>query len=191
MEVIPKGRRLRIIRLVENQILTETEELETDGQPPEPRRVGRAKVVVVERHRGTGNVGVGFLGGLGLERGAIASTIAHDSHNVIAAGMDDRDILCAVEALRRTRGGIVVASGGTVRAHLSLPLGGLMSDRPSGEVSRLHGSLEKAARSLGKRVISNPFMYLSFVALPVIPHLRLTDRGLFDVDRFRFVPLTF
>lgn len=191
MEVIPRGRRLRVIRIVENQILTETEELETDGQPPEPRRVGRAKVVVVERHRGTGNVGVGFLGGLGLERGAIASTIAHDSHNVIAAGMDDRDILCAVEALRRTRGGIVVASGGTVRAHLSLPLGGLMSDRPSGEVSRLHGSLEKAARSLGRRVISNPFMYLSFVALPVIPHLRLTDRGLFDVDRFRFVPLTF
>jgi adenine deaminase len=134
---------------------------------------------------------VGFLGGLGLERGAIASTIAHDSHNVIVAGMDDRDILSAVEALRKTRGGIVVASGGTVRAHLPLPVGGLMSDRPFEDVSTLHGTLEKAARSLGRQVIKNPFMYLSFVALPVIPHLRLTDRGLFDVDRFRFVPLTF
>jgi adenine deaminase len=105
--------------------------------------------------------------------------------------MDDREILFAVEALGRTRGGIVVVSGGAVRAHLPLPVGGLMSDRPFEDVSVLHASLEKAAKSLGRRVVSHPFMYLSFVALPVIPHLRLTDRGLFDVDQFRFVPLTF
>lgn len=191
IEVIPRGRRLRVIRLVEHQILTEKEELATDGRVPDPGIIGRAKVIVVERHRGTGNVGVGFLAGLGLERGAIASTIAHDSHNVIAAGMDDRDILVAVEALRKTRGGIAAVSGGRVRAQLPLPVGGLMSDRPFEEVASLHASLGKAARSLGRRVISQPFMHLSFVALPVIPHLRLTDRGLFDVDRFRFVPLTF
>ncbi len=191
IEVIPRGRHLRVIRLVENQILTEKEEIATEGRPLEPRRLGRAKVIIVERHRGTGNVCVGFLAGLGLERGAVASTIAHDSHNVIAAGMDDRDILVAVEALRKTRGGIAVVSGGRVRAHLPLPVGGLMSDRPFEEVAHLHASLGKAVKSLGRRVISHPFMHLSFVALPVIPHLRLTDRGLFDVDQFRFVPLTF
>ncbi|HRT61467.1 MAG TPA: adenine deaminase [Syntrophales bacterium] len=191
IEVIPRGRTLRVIRLVERQILTEKEELAIDGRVPDPRITGRAKVVVVERHRGTGNVGVGFLAGLGLELGAIASTIAHDSHNLIAAGMDDRDILLAVETLRKTRGGIAVVSGGTVRAHLPLPVGGLMSDLAFEDVSRLHASLGKAAKSLGRRVIRHPFMHLSFVALPVIPHLRLTDRGLFDVDRFRFVPLSY
>ena len=191
IEVSPQGRRLRVIRLVERQILTEEEEIEVSGGPLEPKRMGRAKVVVVERHKGTGNVGVGYLAGLGLERGAIGSTIAHDSHNVIVAGMDDGDILNAVEALKKSRGGIVVVSDGAVKAHLPLPVGGLMSDRPFEEVSALHGSLEKAAKSLGRKVLSHPFMYLSFVALPVIPHLRLTDRGLFDVDRFRFVPLTF
>ncbi len=191
IEVFPRGRKLRVIRLVEHQILTEKEEVDIDGQTLEPKRMGNAKVVVVERHRGTQNVGVGFLAGLGLERGAIGSTIAHDSHNVIVAGTDDREILSAVEALRKTRGGIVVVSGGAIRAHLPLPVGGLMSDRPFEDVSVLHASLEKAAKSLGRRVISHPFMCLSFVALPVIPHLRLTDRGLFDVDQFRFVPLTF
>lgn len=191
IKVLRGGRRLRVIRLVEDQILTIKEEVEVDGRSLEAKSTGTAKVVVVERHRGTGNVGVGFLAGLGLERGAIGSTIAHDSHNVIVAGMDDGDILCAVEALKKTRGGIVVVSGGAVRAHLPLPVGGLMSDRPCEDVSVLHGSLEKAAKSLGRRVIRHPFMHLSFVALPVIPHLRLTDRGLFDVDRFRFVPLTF
>ena len=190
IEVLPRGRKLRVIRIVEHQILTGQEEVELDG-PLEAKRMGRAKVVVVERHRGTGNVGVGYLAGLGLERGAIGSTVAHDSHNLIVAGMDDGEILSAVEALRKTRGGIVVVSGGAVRAHLPLPIGGLMSDRPFEDVSFLHGSLEKAAKSLGRRVINHPFMYLSFVALPVIPHLRLTDRGLFDVDQFRFVPLTF
>ncbi len=191
IEVSPRGKKLRVIRLVEHQILTEKEEVEMDGQPLEPKKMGRAKLVVVERHRGTGNVGVGFLAGLGLEKGAIGSTVAHDSHNVIVAGMDDREILSAIEALRRMRGGIVAVSGGVVRAHLPLPVGGLMSDRPFEDVSLLHASLERAAKLLGRRVVRHPFMYLSFVALPVIPHLRLTDRGLFDVDQFRFVPLMF
>ena len=193
MEVRPEGRRLRAIGLVEGEIVTVERVLEVPRGTGvlEPRALGVPKVVVVERYEGSGRTGVGFLQGLGIEEGALGTTIAHDSHNLVVAGMSDEEILLAVEALRRSRGGMVVVRGGRVLGHLPLPVAGLMSERPYEEVAALLEELEEAAQDLGSKVLPHPFMYLSFVALPVIPELRLTDRGLFDVKGHRFVPLTF
>ena len=176
-----QGKRIMAIEVVPGQIITRKRVVDN----PE----GLLKVVVIERHKGTGNIGVGFLYGLGVEEGALATTVAHDSHNLIVAGKSDEDILKAVEVLKGSGGGMVVVKDGKVLSHLPLPIGGLMSDRPFEEVVELYQKLDRSARSLGSQVLDNPFMYLSFVALPVIPSLRITDKGLFDVDRFSFVDL--
>ena len=126
--------------------------------------------------------------GLGLREGALASSVAHDSHNLIAAGIDDTDLLAALTHLVERGGGLAVASGGRVTASLPLPIAGLMSDQPLSETGRAFQSLEEEARRLGDRV-AHPFGALSFLALPVIPKLRLTDRGLVDVERGRVIPL--
>jgi adenine deaminase len=185
------GTRLNVIGIVPGQILTEKKErkLSQNGGVIDARELGLVKVAVIERHRGTGNVGVAFVDGLGIEEGAIASTVAHDSHNIIVAGAGDGDMLRAVEVLRDTGGGIVVIRRKEILGFLPLPIGGLMSERPFEEVAALHEALRGATAALGGKIIANPFMYLSFLALPVIPHLKVTDRGLFDVDRFEFVPL--
>jgi len=147
------------------------------------------KLVVVERHRGTGRIGLGILEGYGLKGGAAASSIAHDSHNLIAVGDDDAAILSALRVLATSGGGISLAArGGEVLGVLPLPLGGLMSDE-SGEqtASRLEELIHLAHEKLGVRDTLDPFMSLSFLALPVIPDLKLTARGLFNVKRFEFV----
>ncbi len=186
------GETLNVIGIVPGQILTERKgrKLSRTGGMLDARELGLAKVAVIERHRGTGNVGVAFVEGLGIEEGAIASTVAHDSHNIIVAGASDIDMLRAVEVLRESGGGIVAIRGKETLAFLPLTIGGLMSERPFEEVAALHESFQGAAAALGSKIIANPFMYLSFLALPVIPHLKVTDRGLFDVDRFEFIPLT-
>ncbi len=193
LSVKAQGKRLRIIGLRQGQIVTEERvlELPSGGEFLEPHLIGFPKVAVVERHRGTGRVGVGFLDGLGLEEGALGSTIAHDAHNLVVVGMSDEEMLLAVETLRRSGGGLVVVKGAKVLAHLPLPVAGLMSDRSWEEVAKGLEEVEGAASVLGRRVLQHPFMYLSFVALSVIPSLRLTDRGLLDVSSQRFVPLTF
>jgi adenine deaminase len=147
-----------------------------------------AKLAVVERHRGSGNCGLGFVRGFGFQAGAIASSVAHDSHNIVAVGVDDADMLAAVREVERMQGGLAVVKGGEVLAALALPIAGLMSDRAMEEVVTAMRGLIQAAHDLGS-TLSNPFMSLSFLALPVIPALRLTDRGLVDVDEFRIVPL--
>lgn len=147
-----------------------------------------AKLVVIERHGRGGGIGKGFVRGLGLKRGAIASTVAHDSHNLICAGMSDADMVFAIQAIRKNGGGLVVVSRGQLLAELPLPIGGLMSDHPALQVVSGVESLHKAARDLGCP-LSAPFMALSFLALPVIPHLKLTDHGLIDVDQFKPVEL--
>lgn len=187
-----EGPVLNVIGIVPGQILTEKRErrLPERGAVLDAKALGLTKVAVIERHRGTGNVGVAFADGLGIEEGAIASTVAHDSHNLIVAGARDDDMQRAVEVLRQSGGGAVVVRNDRVEAFLPLPLGGLMSQRTCEEVAALHESLHGAAGALGRRVVDNPFMILSFLALPVIPHLKVTDRGLFDVDRFAFIPLT-
>jgi adenine deaminase len=146
------------------------------------------KLVVVERHGRTGRVGHGFVRGFGLRAGALATTVAHDSHNLLLAGADDQSLLTAAAAVQRLGGGQVVAEGERVLAELPLPVAGLMSDLPVAEVARRSRALVAAAAGLGGR-LSQPFMTLSFLALPVIPHLKLTDRGLFDVDTFQFTDL--
>jgi adenine deaminase len=192
LAVHAEGPYLNVIGIVPGQILTEKKKrkLTQNSGVLDARALGLAKVAVIERHRGTGNVGVAFVEGLGIEEGAIASTVAHDSHNIIVAGAGDDDMLLAVEVLRESGGGIVVIRRKAILGFLPLPIGGLLSERPFEEVAALHGSLQGATTALGRKMIANPFMYLSFLALPVIPHLKVTDRGLFDVDRFEFVPLT-
>jgi len=146
------------------------------------------KLAVLERHRGTGNIGVGFVRGFGLRKGALASTVAHDSHNLIVVGTDDDSMRVAVRALVECGGGQVVVAGGEILARLPLPIAGLMSSSPAAEVARLQEELNEAAHRLGCS-LPTPFMTLSFLALPVIPSLRLTDLGLIDVDQFEIVPV--
>ena len=145
------------------------------------------KLVVVERHRATGNIGRGLVTGFGLRRGALASSVAHDAHNIVAVGTSDADILAAVTEIERLQGGLVAVAGGRVLASLALPVAGLLSDEPLERVvGKLH-RLEQVAVELGTKLVS-PFATLSFVALPVIPELRLTDMGLVDVNEFRLIP---
>lgn len=147
-----------------------------------------AKVAVVERHHRTGRRGVGFVSGFGLRAGALASTHAHDAHNVVVVGMDDSDMAAAVNRLARTGGGQVVISQGEVLAEAPCPIGGLLSDRPAEEVAAAAARLQDAALELGV-TLDAPFMAMSFLALSVIPELKITDRGLVDTVNLELVPL--
>jgi adenine deaminase len=147
-----------------------------------------AKLVVVERHFGTGRKGMGFIQGLGLKNGAIAGTVAHDHHNIVAAGMDDESLVLAVREIAAMQGGMVVANRDGILARLPLPIAGLMSDQPIAVVRSLYDQLAAAAASLGS-TLHDPFMALSFMALSVIPSLKLTDLGLVDVDKFELTSL--
>ena len=145
-----------------------------------------AKLAVVERHRGTGNVGVSFARGFGLARGAMASSVAHDSHNVVVCGCDDASMETAVRRAAEIGGGIVIADGAQVLAEVALPVAGLMSNSRMEDVDGAERKANAAALALGTSV-DHPFMTLAFLALPVIPELKLTDRGLVDVKAFDFV----
>ncbi len=143
-------------------------------------------IVVIERHRATGNIGKGFVTGFGLKSGALASTFAHDSHNIICVGADYGDMVYAVRALEMAGGGLVVVKEGRTLAILELPVAGLMSDQPARTVNTHLDLLLSASKELGCTV-DFPFMVLAFLALPVIPKLKLTDKGLVDVEKFRIV----
>jgi adenine deaminase len=147
-----------------------------------------AKVAVVARHGTNHNIGRAFVNGFGLQRGAIASSVGHDSHNICVVGVDDADMAVAVNRLIALKGGFVVASGGAVRAELALPLAGLMSLEPFENVRAGLLPLRAAARQLGC-TLAEPFLQVAFLPLPVIPHLKITDFGLFDVDRFALIDL--
>jgi adenine deaminase len=186
-----RGGAARVIGLVPGQIVTESlvEEPAVRGGEAiaDPAR-DLAKIAVIERHLGTGRTGLGFVRGFGLQRGAIASTVAHDAHNVIVVGMSDSAMAVAVRRLANIGGGIVAVDGAQVLAELPLPVAGLLSDAPLDEVVARSHAVVAAARELGS-TIEAPFQLLSFLALSVIPSLKLTDRGLIDVDRFEVVPL--
>jgi adenine deaminase len=145
-----------------------------------------AKLAVVERHRASGRIGTGFVHGFGLTDGAFASTVAHDAHNVVVVGTDDASMRACVERLGEIGGGIVFAREGAVVDELPLPVAGLMSDEPAHEVAAAMDRLHAHLRAVGVSVDA-PFMVLSFLALSVIPSLKLTDRGYVDVDRFELV----
>ena len=144
------------------------------------------KLAVVERHKATGNIGLGLVTGFGLTRGALASSIAHDSHNIIAVGTNDKDIFIAVKEIERLQGGLVVVADDKVLASLALPIAGLLSDEPLEVVVDKLERLEQLAKDLGTKLPS-PFTSLSFLALPVIPELRLTDLGLVNVNEFKLI----
>ena len=189
LQLRASGETLPIIEIVPGQIITR-------------KRIGKIRVrdgvivpdisrdilklVVVERHKATGNIGQGMISGLGLKKGALASSIAHDSHNIVAVGTNDEDIYAAIKEIERLQGGLVVVAGGQVLASLTLPIAGLLSTEPlEVVVDKLH-HLEQAAAHLGAR-LSSSFSTLSFMALPVIPELRLTDLGLVDVGQFKLI----
>lgn len=148
---------------------------------------GLVKLAVLERHHASSRVGLGILRGLPLRAGAMATTVGHDSHNLIVAGDNDADMLAAIDALEECGGGYVVVSEGRVLAKLALPVAGLMSDAPLEEILRHQQALLRAAAQLGISNTSDPFITLSFVALPVIPDVRLTDMGMFDVTNMQFI----
>jgi adenine deaminase len=181
------GDRVKAIGLIADQLVTTAELRDLAGDAgaiaaPQPDD-DLLRLSVVERHHATGNVGHGFVTGFGLTAGALASSVAHDSHNIVTVAADDHDALVAARAVAELGGGLVVASGGEVRATVPLEIAGLMADRAPQAVAREVATAEAAARDLGCRVTA-PFMALSFLALPVIPSLKLTDHGLVDVDAF-------
>ncbi len=185
------GRRVRIIgaipdQLITNHIIEETPQVDSKVAADLDRDI--AKIAVIERHLATGNVGKGLVRGLGLKRGAIASTVAHDHHNIVVIGIDDQSMLTAARATAETKGGMAAADGDAVLAQLPLPIAGLMSDQPIERVRDQMDNLLKAAYQLGSP-LHDPFMAMSFLALPVIPSLKLTDHGLVDVDKFQLVSL--
>jgi adenine deaminase len=181
----------RVIGIVPDQIVTDSllEEPRVDGRSAlaDPER-DLLKIAVIERHLGTGRIGLGFVRGFGLKSGALASTVAHDAHNVVVVGVKDDDMLRAVRRLSETGGGVVVIEGGIVRAELKLPVAGLLSDASLEDVIQSSRACVEAARALGCELAS-PFQSMAFLALSVIPSLKITDRGLVDVDRFELVPL--
>lgn len=185
------SRQIRVIGVIAGQLLTTAEEMEPSVQDGEivadPER-DLVKIAVVERHHASGRVGVGFATRVGLKRGAFASTVAHDAHNIVVLGVDDADMAACVRRLAEIGGGIVVADGGEVKAELPLPVAGLMSDRPLAEVDARLSEMQRLLEAMGVTMAA-PFMTISFLALSVIPDLKITDRGLVDVRRFELVPL--
>jgi adenine deaminase len=181
----------RVIGLIHGQIVTDElhEEPRVEGgmAVADPSR-SLAKIAVVERHLGTGRIGLGFVKGFGLQRGAIATSLSHDAHNIVVVGVDDGDMARAVHRLAETGGGLVVIADRGVQAELPLPVAGILSDAPYEEVVELSDACLAAARELGCEFPA-PFQTLSFLALSVIPKLKITDRGLIDVDAFEVVAL--
>lgn len=183
------GPSTQIIGVIPGKIITEriVHELPVrDGEKQVNLANDIIKVAVVARHGSNRNIGRGFVHGFGLKRGAIASSVGHDSHNICVVGANDADMALAVNRLIETKGGFVVAEGGQVRAELALPLAGLMSLEPFETVHKALIPLHDAARALGC-TLAEPFLQAAFLPLPVIPHLKITDFGLFDVDRFDLV----
>jgi adenine deaminase len=186
-----KGSRARVIGHVPGQVVTEhlVEDVTVEGERAvaDPER-DVLKLAVIERHRSSGNMGKGFIRGIGLKRGAIAGTVAHDHHNLVVIGVDDASMRAAAEVIGKIGGGLVATEGEHVHAMLPLPIAGLMSDQPVQQVRAALDHLTEAAGQMGSP-LDDPFMAMSFMALEVIPSLKLTDVGLVDVDRFDIVDL--
>jgi len=182
---------LRVIEIVPDQLITrqciEKTPVKNNQAVSDPSR-DLLKIAVVERHNGTGNIGKGFVKGIGLKRGALASSVAHDSHNIIIVGTSDEDMRAALEAVVKMGGGLAAVCDDRLLADLALPIAGLMSAEPVRTVRDQLEILLGMAHDMGA-VLKDPFMTLSFLALPVIPELKLTDKGLIDVNKFEGVPL--
>ena len=178
-----------VIKMIPHQLVTELvyRDVERDENGCFIPSEGMVKLAVIERHHATGSMAVGILEGLGIKHGAVASTVAHDSHNLVVAGDNDEDMLIAIESLRDCGGGYSVVSRGVVLARLPLPIAGLMTAAPVNDVLEIQQALLDALYSLGAKRDSDPLIALSFMALPVIPAVKLTDEGLFDAVNFKFI----
>ncbi|MCD6322391.1 MAG: adenine deaminase [Clostridiales bacterium] len=181
---------VKVIQIIEDNVITKKVIRKVDvedGYYKNNPKLDILKMAVIERHKKTGNIGLGLVEGYGIKNGAVALTIAHDSHNIIVIGDNDKDMIRAVEELQKCDGGMTICSGGKVMGTLTLEVGGLMTDSPIEEVEATIDEMVQTAVKMGVNKGLEPFMTLSFLALPVIPELKLTDRGLFDVGNFGFV----
>lgn len=186
-----EGQRAWVIGHIPDQLVTDRIDAApkvVDGFAVSDTERDILKIAVIERHRASGNIGKGFIQGIGLKRGAIAGTVAHDHHNLVVIGVDDTSMMRAARRVAEMGGGLVAADGDHILAELPLPIGGLMSDRPIEEVRAGVDRLIEAGHALGSP-LHDPFMAMSFMALEVIPSLKLTDVGLVDVDKFQVVNL--
>jgi adenine deaminase len=186
-----ESERVRVMEIVPGQLITIAREEEptiAGGLVVADPDRDLAKIAVIERHHATGRIGRGLVRGFGLREGAFASTVAHDAHNLVVVGVDDADMTACAERLQEIGGGIAVARGGAVRGELALPVAGILSDEPVEDVVARLEELQAMLREQGVGDAA-PFMTLSFLALSVIPALKITDRGLVDVERFELVPL--
>ncbi|MDD6218959.1 MAG: adenine deaminase [Selenomonadaceae bacterium] len=192
LKIPMKGNMANVIGIVPYQVVTKHFKLQVavkNGEVISDIENDILKLAVFERHHGTGNVGLGLVKGLGLKSGAIASSIAHDSHNIIVAGTNDTDMILAVEEISRIGGGIVIVENGSILSCFPLPIAGLMTDLPAQEVADKQAELREIAHSLGVYSFINPFLTLSFCSLPVIPALKLTDQGLVLVETGKYIPV--
>ncbi|MGC8604380.1 MAG: adenine deaminase, partial [Desulfomonilaceae bacterium] len=190
-KVFSEGPYVNVINVIPGQIVTKRTFEKTpnlDGLLIPDVERDLLKIAVIERHRGSGSFAVGVIKGFGLKNGAIASSVAHDSHNIIVVGASDADMLAAAKAVSEMGGGLAVVASGQILASLPLKIGGLMSDLPIAEVTTSLSRLENAAKNLGC-VLETPFATLSFMALTPIPEIKITDQGLFDSTNFRFISL--
>lgn len=190
LEIRDEGTKKRVIKVIPGQILTEELIVESSSKQAEPDK-DIIKLAVIERHKGTGHTGVGFVSGYGLKKGAIASSVAHDSHNLIVAGCTDDDMALAANTVRENGGGLAVVCDGKILSSLPLPIGGLMCEMNVNEVEDILRVMKEQARQLGVNEGIDPFMTLAFTALPVIPKLRLLTQGVVDVDKQSYVPVMF
>lgn len=191
LQIEAKSEKAKTINVIPKQLITNAsvEKVKvSDGFAESDIEEDVLKIAVIERHKATGNIGLGFVKGFGLKSGAIASTVAHDSHNMIVIGTNDEDMYYAAVELVKSQGGKIVVENGKTLAHLKLPIAGLMSDKTSEEVQEQIAKLDKAAKQIGCK-IDEPFMSMAFLSLSVIPELKITDKGLIDVNEFAVTEL--
>jgi len=183
--------RVNVIKIIKNSLITEREvcRVKTKDGFFEFSNDGISKLLVVERHTGRSTISIGLIKGYDIKKGACGTTVAHDSHNIIVAGDNDEDILNVINNIISMGGGLSISSKGQVLDSMPLDIAGLMTSDTIENVEKNLKRLLKTARGLGIEEGVDPFMTLSFMALPVIPHLKLTDKGLFDVDKFEIISI--
>ena len=191
--IIPLSQsKAHVIGLIDGQIITKklVEEVPVENGYFKANET-YSKIAVIERHHNTGNKAVASLKNFSIKNGAIAQTIAHDSHNIVCVGDNDADMVLAVNTLIEKQGGIVLVSEGKVLDHLNLPIAGLISTLSAKQVTHKLKEMLDAAKALGINPQADPFLTLAFLALPVIPEIKITDKGLFDVGAFKHIPVEF
>lgn len=191
LNIQPAGNRCRIIKVIAGQLLTEEWITDIDFSNNNGIDVKRdiLKIAAVERHLNTGHIGLGFITGLGLKNGAIASSVSHDSHNLIIIGTNDEDMAVAANHIHEIGGGCIAVCNGTVKAEVPLPIAGLISEMSAQEAAEQNKFLRKTVYDMGAYSTIEPFMIMSFMSLPVIPKIKITTKGLLDVQKQELVPL--